>query len=44
MGPAIGSQMTLIDAVQGGLSTLCGKDVGGQAQRFWQWYAMRQSY
>jgi hypothetical protein len=42
MGPAIGSQMTLIGAVLGGLSRLCSDSVG-RRRAFVQWYTVRQS-
>jgi len=42
MGPEIGSQMTLIGAVLGGLSSWCSDRVGRRRASV-QWYAVRQS-
>lgn len=42
MGPAIGSQMTLIGAVLGGLSSFGSMEVGRQ-RAFVAWYGVRQS-
>ena len=42
MGPAIDSQMTLIDAVLGGLSSFGSVEVG-RRQAFVEWYGVRQS-